>query len=280
MMSKKQRSLEKKISEIRAVTRGERDLYPYIRDLFTKKEFGLELRADQIVVDVAVAGGRDAPDLTVYGTKNNRPLKTPDHAVSVFEVKKGAVLKRDAEAVYQEKKKYIQPGTKFFFLIDQELVIRRDLPPSIGIHTFTWDDLADPDTFDKCFGVLSPASLALEHQLADFKENKIPFAYQSIDEIGRHHFIATIREVAELLNEAVMALIDRKVVSDLKAVNAEIEAMKKEWGKPQFEWEDGGYPIEFERMLDDTLLASLTQDDIARYEEEHDQSRPSCCAPR
>lgn len=58
MTAKKQRSLEKKIAELKAVTRGERNLYSYIRDLLTRKEFGVELRPDQIVVDVAVAGGR------------------------------------------------------------------------------------------------------------------------------------------------------------------------------------------------------------------------------
>jgi hypothetical protein len=269
MTAKQQRSLGKKIAEIKAVTRGERDLYPYIRDLLTRKEFGVELRPDQIVVDVAVAGGRDAPDLTVYGTKGGKALKTPDHAVAVFEVKKGSALKRDA-AIYQEKKKYIQPGTCHFFLMDQERVIRHDLPPRVATHEFEIDELTDPETFARCFGVLSPGSLALESQLAAFQANETDFAYQSIDEIGRHHFISTIREVASLLNEAVSSLIDRKVVPDLRAANAEIDRMRADWGEPRFAWEENGHPVEFERMLDDESLAALTQEDVARYEEEHD----------
>lgn len=245
-------------------------MYPYIRDLLTKKEFGIELRPDQIVVDVAVAGGRDAPDLTVYGTKNGKPLKTPDHAIAVFEVKKGAVLKKDSESIYDEKKKYIQPGTRFFFLIDQEFVIRHDLPPRPALHHFTLDELSDPNNFDRCFGIFSPEALALEKQLEAFQQNDVAYAYQSIDEIGRHHFISTIREVAQLLNEAVSALIDRKVVPDLQAANAEIDRLKVEWGEPRFAWEGNGHPVEFEKILDEELLATLNEDDVARYEEDHD----------
>ena len=73
MTAKKQRSLKKKIAEIKAVTRGERD--PYLRSLLTHRDFGVELRPDQTVVDVALAGGRDAPDLTVYGTKGGKALE-------------------------------------------------------------------------------------------------------------------------------------------------------------------------------------------------------------
>jgi SAM-dependent methyltransferase len=270
MTVKRQRSLEKKIAEIKAVTRGERDLYPYIRDLLTRKEFGIELRPDQIVVDVAVAGGRDAPDLTVYGTKDGKPIKTPDHAIAVFEVKKGAVLRRGADAIFQEKKKYIQPGTRHFFLMDQEVVIRHDLPPHKALHEFTLDELTDPEVFARCFGVIGPESLKLEAQLIAFQRDEIKPAYQSIDEIGRHHFISTIREVAGLLNEAITSLIDRKVVPDLTTANAEIDRMKAEWGEPHFAWEENGHPVEFEKLLDEEALAELTQDDVARYEEEHD----------
>lgn len=271
MSAKTQRSLEKKIKEIQSVTSGERDMYPYIRDLLTRKDYGIELRADQIVVDVAVAGGRDAPDLTVYGTKNGKPLKVPDHAIAIFEVKRGNALKKNAAPIYEEKKKYIQPGTKYFFLIDQERIIRRDVLHSQTPVEYQWDDLKDFDQFRHCFGCLSSDTLSLEKQLEDFKENKTQFASLSIDQIGRHYFIETIREVAQLLNEAISALIDRKVVVDLQAANSEIDLMKAKWGEPQFDWDAIGHPIEFERVLKQELVSELTQDDIAHYQEDHDQ---------
>ena len=55
-------------------------MYPFIRDLLTNAAFGIGLKSDQVVVDSALAGGRDIPDLTVFSTKAGRAIKTPDHA--------------------------------------------------------------------------------------------------------------------------------------------------------------------------------------------------------
>src|SRR5208282_1972319 len=82
-------ALVKKITQFRNDTSGERNLYPFIRDLLVTPAFGICLKSDQVVVDSALAGGRDIPDLTVFSTKAGRPIKTPDHAYAVFEVKRG-----------------------------------------------------------------------------------------------------------------------------------------------------------------------------------------------
>jgi hypothetical protein len=62
--------------------------------------------------------------------------------------------------------------------------------------------------------------VALEEQLRDFRDNKTRYAFQSIDELGRHHFIETIREIAAILSAAVTQLVDTKVTPDLRAAIA------------------------------------------------------------
>src|SRR5260370_12678033 len=99
--------LSKKIAQFRNDTSGERNLYPFIRDMLTNPAFGIGLKSDQVVVDSALSGGRDIPDLTVFSTKAGRAIKTPDHAYGVFEVKRGHDVRDNAAAIYQHKKKYI-----------------------------------------------------------------------------------------------------------------------------------------------------------------------------
>src|SRR4051812_6787512 len=125
-----QARLVKKIAQLQAQTVGERNLYAYIRDLLTTAEFGIALSVDQVVIDSNIGGGRDAPDLVVYLAKDGKSLRTPDHAYAIFEVKREGELSVRGEEIYQEKQKYIQPGTRWFFLIDQERVIRREISPT------------------------------------------------------------------------------------------------------------------------------------------------------
>jgi hypothetical protein len=80
-------ALLKKITQFRNDTSGERNLYPFIRDLLVTPAFGVGLKSDQVVVDSALAGGRDIPDLTIFSTKAGRVIKTPDHAYGIFEVR-------------------------------------------------------------------------------------------------------------------------------------------------------------------------------------------------
>src|SRR5262249_5376046 len=67
--SKAQKLLHKKIGQLLSPAAGERDLYAYVRDLLTTPDFGIGLDVDQVVIDSAVAGGRGAPDLVVYLTR-------------------------------------------------------------------------------------------------------------------------------------------------------------------------------------------------------------------
>ena len=71
--------LARKIAQFRSDTSGERNLYPFIRDLLINAAFGIGLKSDQVVVDSALAGGRDIPDLTAW------PLAGAGHPVRGFD---------------------------------------------------------------------------------------------------------------------------------------------------------------------------------------------------
>src|SRR5438876_12381135 len=105
-------ALVKKITQFRSDNSGERNLYPFIRDLLITPAFGIGLKSDQVVVDSALAGGRDIPDLTVFSTKAGRAIKTADHAYAVFEVKRGRDVPNHKARVDQAKKNYIKPATR------------------------------------------------------------------------------------------------------------------------------------------------------------------------
>jgi len=150
-------------------------MYAYVRDLLTMSSFGVGLKPEQIVVDSAISGTQDAPDLIVYTTKGGKVLRTPDHAYAVFEVKPGSPLTKHAVSIYAEKKKYIQPGSRYFFLMDQKQVIRKDLLEKTEAP-FLWSDMTAIEQFIECFKVLSFDRLRLEEQLERFRDNKTPYA--------------------------------------------------------------------------------------------------------
>jgi hypothetical protein len=262
--------LARKIAQFCTDTSGERNLYPIVRDLLTSPAFGIGLRSDQVVVDSALAGGRDIPDLTIFSTKGGRAIKTPDHAYGVFEVKRGRDVCEHSAAIYKEKQKYIKAGTRWFFMLDQEEVHKWDVMAKTEACVYRWEDLADPEEFITCFAELKPDRVALEEQLKDFRDNKTPYAYQTIDELGRNHFTETIREIASILSGAVTQLVDTKVVPDLRAANALIEAMEARWGTAVYDWASVGYPIEFTNLVDEDVARTLSTADVTEYPEAHD----------
>src|ERR1019366_1095697 len=249
--------LARKITQFRNDASGERNLYPFIRDLLTNPAFGIGLKSDQVVVDSALVGGRDIPDLTVFSTKAGRAIKTPDHAYGVFEVKRGHDVCDNAAAIYEEKKKYIKAGTRWFYILDQEQVHKWDVMAKTEASVYQWEDLKDPDKFGVCFAELRPEHVALEEQLKDFRDNKTRYAFQSIDELGRHHFIETIREIASILSGAVTQLVDTKVIPDLKAAIALLEAIEARWGEAVYDWASVEFPIEFTNLWDEAIARTL-----------------------
>jgi hypothetical protein len=263
-------ALAKKIAQFQADASGERNLYPLVRDLLITSSFGINLKSGQVVVDSALAGGRDIPDLTVFSTKDGRPIKTPDHAYGVLEVKRGNDVSHNSSAIYLEKKKYIKAGTRWFFILDQEEVHKWDVTTRSDPTVFRWEDLSDPQRFLSCFGELRPKHVALEDQLKDFREGKTKYAFQSIDDLGKHHFTDTVREIATILSAAVTQLVDAKVSPDLQTANTLIQAMEARWGKAVYDWDSLGFPIEFSNMVDENIARTLSSVDVAEYPEAHD----------
>jgi hypothetical protein len=238
--------------------------------MLTNPTFGIGLKSEQVVVDSALAGGRDIPDLTVFSTKQGRAIKTPDHAYGVFEVKRGRDVCDNAAAIYKEKKKYIKTGTRWFFILDQEEVHKWDVLAKTEASVFRWEDLTDSGQFTACFAELRPDRVALEEQLKDFRDNKTPYAFQSIDDFGKNHFTETIKEIAAILSAAVAQLVETKVTPDLRAVTALIEAMEKRWGPAVYDWASAGFPIEFTNIVDEQIAPTLSPADVAEYPELHD----------
>ena len=116
-------SLSKKISEITANDAGEPDLYGYVRDLLIRSTFGIGLLERQVVIDSKLDSSLRRPDLVVYRTEGKKALRGPNHAIAVFEIKKDAQVQAAPVPILREKRGYVQAGTAWFFLIDQNVVL-------------------------------------------------------------------------------------------------------------------------------------------------------------
>lgn len=232
-MSNFEKSLTRAIEQLLSVSDGERDMYPYIRDLLTHKNFGVCLGAEQLVIDSTLGKSAGIPDIAVYSSKDNKVIKTPDHLVAVFEVKIGDGILKQESKVFEERKKYVQSGTRYFYLLDQCMVSRRNVEHGLleAPEQFTWEELKALDVFQRCFGVIGRDQLRLEHELAKFIEGRTRFAYRNIDEFGRRQFISTIREVSRNLHEAVSGVVYGRIKGDIESGNELIKEMERSWGE-------------------------------------------------
>lgn len=272
-MTKTEQTLGRIIDQIIGVTAGERDMYPYIRDLLTTKGLGIGLATEQVVVDSSLGRDSGAPDLAIYPTKNNRTMRSPDHLVAAIEAKLGGVLDTQDAAIFVEKQKYIQAGTRWFFLVDQQMVTRRNVEYDLtqAPEVFTWNELRDPNKFLDCFGVIGRNALRLEEELERFVQGKTRFAYRNIDQFGRKQFIATIREVSQQLLDAVQGVVNSRITDDLGSGLSLVKEMEIEWGPMVPEWKTGnGHPIEFQKINEASIASTLSHEEIDRYQEEHD----------
>ena len=274
-MTKVATTLERIVAQLLAVSAGERDMYPYMRDLLSNKDLGIRLQPEQLVIDSALGKSSGAPDIAVYSSKNGKVVRSPDHLVAVFELKIGDGIFKNEAKVFEEKTKYVQSGTRYFFLIDQEVVSRRHVEHDMdeAPETFTWSELKNPETFQYCFGVIGRDQLRLEVDLERFIEGKTRFAYRNIDEFGRRQFISTIREVSQNLHEAVSGVVYGRIKENVTTANKLIEEMEKTWGSrridPEWKTKDA-HPIEFARNVDDDSEKPLTLAEVDQYQEEHD----------
>ena len=273
--------LRKKVREITSNSADEPDLYAYVRDLLTRSVYGIGLGPGQVVIDSKIAASRKRPDLVVYRTANGRPLRGPDFAAAVFEVKPGDVIDTNGKAVAKEKRSYPQSGTRWFFLIDQTVVWRVDVGdpvafdraldargalPASMLQTWTWDELEDPPTFVSCFGVVSTEQLQLETELAAFRANQTRFAFLDASGDKRTMFGATVRAASETVRLAVERILLETGITDLQSAENLLASMKADYGDPVFEWSIARRPVEFSHMLSPKAAAQLTDELVTDYE--------------
>lgn len=274
-------ALSKKIDEITGNTGGEPDLYPYFKELLSKASFGIGLLPVQIVVDTSMAKSRQRPDLTLYRADKGKALKTPDHAVAVFEVKKLDALATNGKSIVKEKRGYVQSGTRWFFLADQNTVWRIDVGdraafnraldargplPSTLVDTWDWSDLKDPTIFLACFGVVSTDTLQLAEELQAFRAGATPFATLDAGGEGKELFAATVRNASEIIRQAVEDILSKQGTTDLKAANVLIDEMTATYGPPIYDWTNERRPIEFQFMFDAKAAATLTDEQVTNYD--------------
>jgi SAM-dependent methyltransferase len=273
--------LTKQIDRIVNNDAGEPDLYAYIKELLTRRQFSIDLDVTQVVVDTKIDDSRRRPDLVAYKTVGGKPVRGPDYAHAVFEVKLGDRIATDPRSVFRDKRSYIQPGTAWFFLIDQVEVVRidcrqglasepyargqRTLPPS-----WTWDRLRDPDTFLECFGPLARSELQLENELQAFKKGLTAFSYLHAVDDGRRLFAETVREAATLLRDAIETIIIETVIPDLQEAQAAIALLEADYGVGVFDWNRPQRPIDFTAVLDERASAALDEALHLSYDTRHD----------
>jgi hypothetical protein len=114
-------TLKKRITQLMSLMTAEADVQAHLRDMLRHTKLGIQLSADQIVVDTAVLpGSRKRPDLSIYELADVRGANRPDHLVAIIELKKDNRLDRSIESVWREKRVYIQPATRHFYLVDQQ----------------------------------------------------------------------------------------------------------------------------------------------------------------
>jgi hypothetical protein len=274
-------ALSKKIDEITGNTGGEPDLYAYFRDLLSRSTFGIGLLPVQVVIDTSLTKSRQRPDLTLYRADGAKALKTPDHAVAVFEVKKSDNVVTNGKAVLKEKRGYVQSGTRWFFLADQTVVWRVDvgdraafkraldtrgpLPASMA-EAWSWSDLKDPDRFKSCFGVVSVDSLQLARELTQFRAGTTPFATLDAGGEGRELFAATVRNASETIRQAVENILSKQGTTDLRSANLLITEMSTIYGEPIYDWTNDRRPIEFASMFSAKGAATLTDEQVTNYD--------------
>jgi hypothetical protein len=278
--------LRTKIRQIAANNADEPDLYAHVRDLLTRSQFKILLHSSQVVIDSKIGTSRKRPDLVVYRSEGTRPLRGPDFAAAVFEVKTGDAIRTNGKAIAKEKNSYPQAGTRWFYLIDQEVVWRIDVADPAAFHQaltargelpasllsrWSWTDLENPETFLDCFGAVSADRLQLDVELAAFRSNRTRFAYLDAAGDKRAAFGATIRTASETIRQAVEKVLLEKGVEDLRSALALIDGMKEVYGDPLYDWRDERRPFSFANISDPRKAALLTDEQVVEYESRLDR---------
>lgn len=273
--------LEKNVDRLVACT-GERDMYPIIRDMLISGPIGIRLTSDHIVVDTNLQGDAAAPDLALYTGPKEKPVRTSDYLFAVIECKPKGTGSSNLDTILEEKRKYVQVATRWFYVADQKVVARLDLDnEDEGWNTRTWEDLRNLDAFRDMFSKVSAAEIRLENQLKQFEENKLRVAHRDVEKHGRRAFINTVRQVSRILDEAVTKVIARQVRPSVRIARTLIEEMESDWGRAVYRWDASrGSPIEFERATEIGMTSAQSREYAVKHADFMSMMRPHLSAWR
>jgi type I restriction-modification system DNA methylase subunit len=259
-------SLRRRINNIKAASH-ERDMYAHIRDVLTLPTVGY--RVENIVIDSGIGTG--APDLVIYQADNNNVIRKSEAFASIIiEVKLNDEVEKNSDAIFAEKYKYIQAGTKYFVLMDQTVVEVRDVytnPSGPVVANHTWDEIAEGrDCFRNIFARLSAADMGMDAELATFRDGKTPFSVLDLQKVGRDKFIKAVREIAIILNEAIDRVIREFVYRDYNDASIHLQNMETKWGQAKIERSNGKVLFTFPEFIE----SSPSPQAIEAFEQEYE----------
>lgn len=249
--ARRRSSFEDIVAAVTGCQRGqERNLYPYIRDLFISV-FGY--RPADLLVDTAdQAGG--IPDLCVLA-----PSGIPDSPAIrwlVMEVKDeaGVFLNEETRvAIFREKAKYIGLDTAWFVMIDPECFVLRPVTsrsaqydPSRDI-VLQWEGLTQDALRSRCNEIHAENSAANprleafrrgdEEHIAEVKLSNRPNASTTLEEAAlaeaRAEFYLALRSSADLLKLASQRALET-LAQRAREIRAMRDAFAQEFGIREF----------------------------------------------
>lgn len=252
-MASKSFDFGKTAKAIMNASRGqERNMYPRVRDLLIH---ALNHSPDSILTDTAQQSG-GSPDLIVRADTGIEDAKgraiTSDWVV--VEVKDEPQAFSDAksrERIFNEKAKYITPGTEWFVMIDPRLFVARpvamrsqlEIDPGKDI-VLEWQGLTEQE-FRAKLPMLLAQNAADSQSLRDFRQGKSPIAVVKVDlppnkkatltqgekarlNMARGDFLGVIRDGTDMLqNACARALIDWE--PRINFLRGELDAFEKRW---------------------------------------------------
>lgn len=238
------------VAAITGCQRGqERNLYPYIRDLFIKV---LGYRASDLLVDTSdEAGG--VPDLAVLAPNgmtdgSGLPLTTRWLVVEVKD--EPGVFRRPGsrERIFREKAKYIGLDTAWFVLLDPECFVLRPVTSRSAIYdpardsVLLWEGLSEEAFGSACREIhadnsaVNPRLEAFrrgeEEHIAEVKLTQAGASEGALAE-SRAEFYSALRTSAELIKLASLRALESFTLQ-AREVRAQFDAFFAEFGRSEF----------------------------------------------
>lgn len=227
----------------------ERNLYPYVRDLFTNV---LGYRPGDLLVDTADESG-GIPDLAVLapnGLTDGSGVALTTRWL-VLEVKDEPGVFRvpaSRERIFREKAKYIGLDTAWFVLIDPECFVLRPVTSRAASYdpardtVLVWDGLTEEAFREACREIHAENS-AVNPRLEAFRRGEeahiaeVKLTQPGADDAAlaesRAEFYTALRTSAELIKLASLRALETFTIR-AREVRAEFDAFFAEFGRGEF----------------------------------------------